>query len=133
MHVLQDGYRTLIRKLLKHKAAVLATSVALLALSLFLATQLDTELMPMTDDGIIAISIDFQPGLTIEEIDKVATRAEEYIAQDEDVESYLLSYGSTGLNVGLSGGGSGISLTGSCIARLCLAVLFYSPLTSNCR
>ena len=112
MHVLQDGYRTLIRKLLKHKAAVLATSVALLALSLFLATQLDTELMPMTDDGIIAISIDFQPGLTIEEIDKVATRAEEYIAQDEDVESYLLSYGSTGLNVGLSGGGSGITLTG---------------------
>ena len=111
MNALQDGYRSLIRKLLNHKAAVMATSIALLALSLFLATQLETELMPMTDDGIIAISIDSQPGLTIEEIDKIATRAEEYIAQDEDVESYLLSYGSSGLNVGLSGGGSGVTLT----------------------
>ncbi|MBQ5915562.1 MAG: efflux RND transporter permease subunit, partial [Lachnospiraceae bacterium] len=66
------------------------------------------ELMPMTDEGIIGISIDSQPGLTIEEINKIGVRAEEYIAQDEDVESYLLSYGSSGLN--LTGGG-GISLT----------------------
>ena len=108
MNALQDGYRSLIRKLLKHKAAVMFTSAALLALSVFLATQLDTELMPMTDDGIIAITMETQPGLTIEEIDKIAARAEEYIAQDEDVDSYLLSYGSSGLNLT---GGSGITLT----------------------
>ncbi|MBE5971046.1 MAG: efflux RND transporter permease subunit [Lachnoclostridium sp.] len=108
MHVLQDGYRSLIRKLLNHKAAVMFTSVTLLALSLYLATQLETELMPMTDDGIIAITIESQPGLTIEEIDKIGARAEEYIAQDADVESYLLSYGSSGLNLT---GGSGITLT----------------------
>ena len=108
MNALQDGYRSLIKTLLHHKAMVMITSVALLALSLFLATQLEMELMPMTDDGIIGISIDSQPGLTIEEINKIGVRAEEYIAQDEDVESYLLSYGSSGLN--LTGGG-GISLT----------------------
>lgn len=108
MNALQDGYRSLIKTLLHHKAMVMITSVALLALSLFLATQLEMELMPMTDDGIIGISIDSQPGLTIEEINKIGVRAEAYIAQDEDVESYLLSYGSSGLN--LTGGG-GISLT----------------------
>ena len=108
MNALQDGYRSLIKTLLHHKAMVMITSVALLALSLFLATQLEMELMPMTDDGIIGISIDSQAGLTIEEINKIGVRAEEYIAQDEDVESYLLSYGSSGLN--LTGGG-GISLT----------------------
>ena len=108
MNALQDGYRSLIKTLLHHKAMVMITSVALLALSLFLATQLEMELMPMTDDGIIGISIDSQPGLTIEEITKIGVRAEEYIAHDEDVESYLLSYGSSGLN--LTGGG-GISLT----------------------
>lgn len=108
MTVLQDGYRSMIRKLLNHKAAVMATSVGLLAFSLFLASQIGMELMPMTDDGIIAISIQTQPGLTIENIDQIGRRAEEYIAADEDVESYLFSYGSSGLSLM---GGSGINLT----------------------
>lgn len=108
MNRLQDGYRVMIRKLLRHKKAVMATSVGLLVLSLYLATQIGMELMPMTDDGIIGISIEVQPGLTIENIDEIGRRAEEYIAADEDVESYLLSYGSSGLSMG---GGSGISLT----------------------
>ena len=108
MASLQNGYRKLVRRLLNYKAAVMLTSVGLLALSLFLASQLKTELMPMTDDGIIAISIQTQPGLTIENVDKIALRAEEYVAADEDVESYLLSYGSSGLSMT---GGNGLTLT----------------------
>ena len=108
MTALQNGYRSLIRKLLKHKAAVLITSVLLLVLSLFLATQTGMELMPMTDDGIIGITIETQPGLTIDKIDEIGRRAEEYISADEDVDSYLLSYGSSGLSLT---SGSGISLT----------------------
>ena len=108
MNSVQDAYRSLIRKLLNHKAAVMLTSVGLLAFSLFLAGQIGMELMPMTDDGIISISIRTQPGLTIENIDQIASRAEEYVAADEDVESYLLSYGSSGLSLM---GGSGVTLT----------------------
>ncbi len=108
MTFLQNGYRKLLAKLLRHRALVMLTSVGLLALSLFLATQLRTELIPQTDDGIIAISMDIQPGLTIENVDKVASRAESYVAADPDVESYLLSYGSSGLSMT---GGNGISLT----------------------
>lgn len=84
------------------------TSIALLVLSLFLATQIGMELMPMTDDGIIAITMETQPGLTIEKIDEIGRRAEEYVAQDPDVESYQLSYGSSGLSMM---GGSGITVT----------------------
>lgn len=108
MASVQDGYRTLIRKLLNHKAAVMLTSVGLLALSLFLATQIKMELIPMTDDGIIGITIETQPGLTIDKIDEIGCRAEEYLAADSNVESYLLSYGSSGLSLS---GSSGISLT----------------------
>ena len=108
MGSLQDGYRALVSRLLNHKAAVMITSVALLALSLFLATQIDMELMPMTDDGIIAISADTQPGLTIDKIDEIGSRIEAYVAQDPDVESYQLSYGSSGLSLM---GGSGITVT----------------------
>ncbi|MBQ6833252.1 MAG: efflux RND transporter permease subunit [Lachnospiraceae bacterium] len=108
MNSLQNGYRSLMHKLLNHKAAVLVTSVALLALSLFLATQIGMELMPMTDDGIIAISAETQPGLTIDKIDEIGSRIEEYVAQDPDVETYQLSYGSSGLSLM---GGSGITVT----------------------
>jgi len=108
MSSLQNGYRALVSKLLNHKAAVMITSVALLALSLYLATQIDMELMPMTDDGIIAISAETQPGLTIDKIDEIGSRIEEYVAQDPDVESYQLSYGSSGLSLM---GGSGITVT----------------------
>ena len=104
----QDGYRVLIRKLLAHKRAVMLTSVGLLVFSIFLGTQIGMELMPMTDDGIIAISIDVQPGLTVEKINTIALRAEEYVAADEDVESYLVSYGGSGLSMT---GGNGLSLT----------------------
>lgn len=106
--VLQNGYRNLMRKLLNHKAAVMGTSIGLLALALFLATQLKSELIPMTDDGIIAITMETQPGLTIENIDAIARRAEEYVAADPDVESYLLSYGSSGLSMSM---GSGVTVT----------------------
>lgn len=111
-HVLkkvQDGYRSLMRRLLKHKAAVMITSVGLLALSFFLSTRLKMELMPMTDDGIIAVTIETQPGLTVENVDKIARRAEAYVAADADVESYLLSYGSSGLSMSI--GGSGVTVT----------------------
>lgn len=108
LDVLQNGYRKLMRKLLNRKALVMAGSVGLLALSLFLATQLKSELIPMTDNGTIAITIETQPGLTIENVDAIARRAEEYVAADSDVESYLLSYGSSGLSMSM---GSGVTLT----------------------
>ena len=108
MTAVQNGYRSLMRVLLKHKGLVLLTSVLLLVLSFMLAGQLRTELMPMDDPGIVGISIETQPGLTIDNVDRILSRAEEYVAADEDVEDYLLSYGSSGLSMSM---GSGASLT----------------------
>ena len=108
MASVQDGYRSLIRKLLNHKAMVMLTSIGLLALSLFLATQIDMELIPMTDDGIVGINVEVQPGLTIDKVNEISLRVEEYVAADEDVESYLVSYGGSGLSLM---GGSGLSVT----------------------
>ena len=101
---LQDGYRSIMRVLIKHKAMVMFTSVGLLALSLFLATQLKMEMMPMTDEGIIGITMEVQPGLTVEKIDEIASRAEAYISEDPDVDTYLVSYGSSGLSMNMGGG-----------------------------
>ena len=109
MEILQDGYRSLMRVLLKRKALVMLTSVVLLVLSLVMATQLKMELMPSDDQGIIALTIETQPGLTIENVDAVLKRVEDYVTQDEDLDSYMLSYGSSGLS--MQGSGAGATLT----------------------
>ena len=65
--------------------------------------------MPADDQGTIAVTIETQPGLKIEEVDKILQRAEDYVTQDPDLDSYMLSYGSSGLSMNM--GGSGATLT----------------------
>ena len=109
MRALQTGYRSLMEKLLKKKAMVMGTSVVLVIFSLFLATRLRMELMPADDQGTIAVTIETQPGLQIDEVDKILQRAEAYVTQDPDLDSYMLSYGSSGLSMNM--GSSGATLT----------------------
>lgn len=107
LRALQNGYRNLLRKFLNHKAMVMITSVVLLILSFIMAGQLGMELMPADDQGIIVLTVETQPGLTIDRVDSTLQKVEAYITQDEDLDSYMLSYGSSGLSMG----GSGATLT----------------------
>lgn len=105
---MQNGYRGIMKSLLPKKKTVMFTAVALLVISLFLATQLKTELMPANDQGTISITVGLRPGLGIEKANEILSEVEDYVANDEDVESYMLSYGSSGLSIS---GGSSASLT----------------------
>ncbi|MEF9939079.1 MAG: efflux RND transporter permease subunit [Clostridium sp.] len=105
---MQDGYRKIMLKILPKKKTVMFTSIALLIASFGLATQLKSELMPANDQGTIQINIGVRPGLDVEKTNEILTKAEEYIAQDSDLKSYMLSYGSSGLSMS---GGSTASLT----------------------
>ena len=107
---MQSGYRKIMRRLLPWRGLVILTSVLLLAGSIFLATQLRTELIPSADEGAVSISIETRPGLRVEAVDEILTRVEEVVTSDENVASYLLSYGASGLSSSI-GGGSGASLT----------------------
>ncbi len=110
LRAMQGGYRRIMRVLLPHKWLVIFTSVAMLAGSIFLATQLRTELMPMADEGAVSISIETRPGLRVEAVNEILSQAEEIVANDENVSTYMLSYGASGLSSSL-GSGSGASLT----------------------
>lgn len=105
---MQNGYRSIMNSLLPKKKTVMFTTVALLVISLFLATQLKMELMPANDQGTISITVGLRPGLGIEKANEILSEVEDYVANDEDVESYMLSYGSSGLSIS---GGSSASLT----------------------
>lgn len=105
---MQNGYRSIMKSLLPKKKTVMFTTVGLLVISIFLATQLKMELMPANDQGTVSVTVELRPGLGIEKANEILTKVEDYVSNDEDVESYMLSYGSSGLSIG---GGSSASLT----------------------
>lgn len=101
---MQRGYREIMKVLLPKKALVIGTSIGLLVLSLWMATQLRMELMVADDTGTINVTIENRPGLKVEEADKIYQKVEAIIAQDPDLDSYMLTSGSSGMS--LSGGDS---------------------------
>ncbi|MDO4294623.1 MAG: efflux RND transporter permease subunit [bacterium] len=104
---MQKKYRSLMEPILKHKGMVIVVTVVLLVISLLMATKLKMEMMPETDEGTIQASIELKPGLTNERVNEILLEAESYISSDENVESYMLSYGGSGLSLS----GSGASIT----------------------
>lgn len=96
---MQGVYRIWIRSLLKKKKTVLLVSVILLLFSFGLATQLDLELMPSGDTGRVDVTIETRPGLTIDKVNEVLKEVEKVVVADKDIESYMLTYGGSGLRV----------------------------------
>ncbi len=108
---LQSGYRNIMQTLLPKRKTVIFTSLVLLGISIVLAGQLGMELMTSADQNSIDISIETRPGLRIENVDEILKKAEELVTLPENeayVDSYMLSYGSTGLSMS---GGSAATLT----------------------
>ena len=95
---LQNGYRVIVGKMLKRRALVMLLSVLLLLTSFGFATKLGFELMPSTDQGTISITAKMKPGLKIEEADEVLKKLEEIVTSEEDLKSYMLSYGGSELS-----------------------------------
>ena len=107
----QDGYRDLVRYIIPQKGKVIVTTILLLVLSFVMLGQIGFELMPEVDEGMIEISARVKPGSKIEEADIIATKLEEYVSAQPDVEDYLLTYGSGGVSVMGTGSSDQISLT----------------------
>lgn len=89
---LQNAYRSIMKKLLHHKGRVMAVSAAMLAVTLYLASGMRTELITADDTGQITIEIETRPGLLEEKTDDALARIEELVSSDENVDSYMLRY-----------------------------------------
>lgn len=108
---LQNSYRTLIGRFLRHKKAVVLGTFLILLLSLFLATKIRSELMPDIDSATVQISVLQKPGLDLEERDKAMREIEAMVAKDPDVDRYTtLSGGGEGFQA-LYGGDSSSTVT----------------------
>lgn len=107
---LQEWYRGTMDRLLNHKKLVMFTSVAMLVLSLFLATKVRVEMMPQTDEGTVSISIKMRPGLRIEKKNEIMEKVEQLVAADPDTKNYTASAGSDDLSATFYGNGGSASV-----------------------
>ncbi len=108
---LQDSYRSIMRVILPKRKTVIFTSILLLAVSIVLATRLGMELITSPDQNSVNISIETRPGLKVERVDEILKKAEAIVTSEDNqvyVDSYMLSFGSTGLSMS---GGSAAALT----------------------
>ncbi len=108
VRALQDNYRSIMRVVLPRKKTVMLITVVMLILSFMMAGQLRMEMIPEGDEGTISISIETRPGLTIERADEIYRQVEAVVTAEEDLDSYVLSAGSSGLSM-MSGGGASLT------------------------
>lgn len=108
MRALQGAYRDVMKVLLPKRKTVMFVTVLLLILSFMMAGQLGMEMIPEGDEGTISISIETRPGLTIERTDEIYKQVEAVVTAEPDLDSYVLSAGSSGLSM-MSGGGASLT------------------------
>ncbi|MCD7908497.1 MAG: efflux RND transporter permease subunit, partial [Clostridium sp.] len=99
---MQEQYRRIMRRLLRHKGLVMLASVALLGLSIVLAFNLRTELMGEDDMGQVSVTVETKPGLQMEIVEAILNRVEEVVSADPNVEDYLTQAGGGGLGASMS-------------------------------
>ena len=103
----QEWYRAHMPSIIPKNGLIIGGSLLLLVASFGLASQLRMELMVAVDEGIVDLEIKTKPGLSIAAVNEAVAEVEQLVAQDEEVDHYLLTYGASGLSMG----GSGVSLS----------------------
>ena len=104
---MQAWYRSHMPSIIPRTKTVFAVSIGLLAAALLMASQLDLDLMTSVDEGIVQVTIKTKPGLSVAAVNEAVAELEELAGHDENVDHYLLTYGSSGLSIS---GGSDVTL-----------------------
>ena len=104
---MQAWYRSRMPSIIPRTKTVFAVSIGLLAAALLMASRLDLDLMASVDEGIVQVTIKTKPGLSVAAVNEAVADLEELAGNDENVDHYLLTYGSSGLSIS---GGSDVTL-----------------------
>lgn len=84
-------YDKLLRRILYRKKSAVVVSVLLLILSFVMLYNTNVELMPAVDEGMVSVTATFRPGTRLEVVDEQIAPLEEFIKNDENVESYSVT------------------------------------------
>lgn len=94
--IIENAYGKLIAKLLHVKALVVLVAVTLLAVSASMMTRIDSELMPMMDQGSIRISVETKPALKMEKVSEILSEVEQIVSAQPDVDRYSMRSSGSG-------------------------------------
>lgn len=109
-------YQLLLCRSLNHRTQTVVIVLALFVGSVFLSRMIDSELMPVSDEGEIRVSIDMEAGTQLELVDAKMRLAEERIQNIPEITNIVASAGGGGW--GSSNSGSlRISLTGKSLRQ----------------
>jgi HAE1 family hydrophobic/amphiphilic exporter-1 len=100
----EDTYTRGLSLALNHRGKTLLIALILLIGAMILSRSIDSELMPVSDEGEIRVSVDMEAGTQLELIDEKMRVAEDRITAIEEITNIVASGG---------GGGWGSSNTGS--------------------
>ena len=89
---MQNWYREIMDVLLEHKAVVMLASVGIMVLTVWMASNTESELMTADDMGQIRISVETRPGMLTEKVTDIYEEVEALVAGNPDVDSYMLRY-----------------------------------------
>lgn len=91
LDVIKRWYDRNLRKILKHRVMAVMASILLLVLSFVMVYNTNMELMPTVDEGTIGIEAEFRSGSRLDFIDESMKPIEEFVKNDENVESYSMT------------------------------------------
>lgn len=99
LDVVSEKYAGLLRKALHRKKMVALIAVVIFIVSVVLFKFVNVELMPETDEGQVAITVEFRPGMQLDVIDTKVREIEEFVANSPYIEDYsamITEAGATG-------------------------------------
>ena len=106
-----EGYQRLLGWALRHKAPVLAGVTALLAISIFLTTQMGTAFIPAMDSPQMSATLTMPRGAAQQDAYAMADTVMERIAAVDGVETVGAMSGGSGMSSMMGGSSSGGSIT----------------------
>lgn len=98
-HAIENNYKKLLNKALKHKFLTVLTAVVLFASSIFIAVNLGAEFIPVMDEGRINVSVDLPLGTRIEITDSYVSEIERVVSALDDVETVSASVGTSTMGI----------------------------------
>jgi HAE1 family hydrophobic/amphiphilic exporter-1 len=104
---MDEGYRRAIHLALNHRPTVISGAAALVVAAALIYPQIETELMPQTDEGEVNINAELAVGTRIERTEEVLLKLQEMVKENVPEAVTLITQGGGGGNNNYQGGGGG--------------------------
>jgi HAE1 family hydrophobic/amphiphilic exporter-1 len=76
---IDNGYRRLLRVVLRHRVAVILTCIVFLGISLTVYSQLGSELLPSVDEGMMYVRVELPVGMRLDITDRILADIEQTV------------------------------------------------------